>query len=171
MEKEYVGIRQAVKGGYIKCEINGVADFLYPTSTKRRGRVQKDGQICPTITSENTGVCKVEKNENYNIVDGVLYPEDEMLNGTESKEMDWDNCEYRIRKLTARECGRLMDVEDKHIDKILAVNSNTQAYKEFGNSIVCSVLCGIFSQLNIKGVKPWNERTLEEKYALTALGK
>ena len=164
--KEYVGIRQATKGGWIKCEVGGVADFLYPTSTKRRGRVQGDGQICPTITSENTGVCKVEKNEQ--LKNGVLFPEE---NVTEGKEADWENCEYRIRKLTPRSCGRLMDVKDEDIDKILAVNSNTQAYKEFGNSIVVSVLCGIFSQLNIKGVKPWNDRTLEEKYALTALGK
>lgn len=169
--KEYVGIRQATRGGWIKCEVGGVADFLYPTSTKRRGRVQGDGQVCPTITSENTGVCKVEKNENYNIVDGVLYPEEDMLKDTDSKEMDWENCEYRIRKLTARECFRLMDVTDDDANKMLAINSSTQCYKEAGNSIVCSVLCGIFSQLNIKGVKPWNDRTLEEKYALTALGK
>lgn len=82
--------------------------------------------------------------------------------------IDWENCEYRIRKLTPRSCGRLMDVADEDIDKMLSVNSNTQAYKQFGNSIVCSVLCAIFSQFNIKGVKTWNERTLKEKYDLVA---
>lgn len=169
--KEYVGIRQATKGGYIRCEVGGVADFLYPTSKMRRGRVQGDGQISPTITSENTGVCKVEKNEEYKIIDGVLYPNADLVKDTESKEMDWDNCEYRIRKLTPRTCGRLMDVKDSDIDKILNTVSNTQAYKEFGNSIVVSVLCAIFSQLNIQGIKPWNDRSDEEKYALTAIGK
>lgn len=45
--------------------------------------------------------------------------------------------QYRIRKLTPRECGRLMGVSDKDIDKMEAVNSNTQLYKQFGNSICC----------------------------------
>lgn len=40
MDKEYVGIRQATAKGYIECEIGGVADFSYPTSKIRRGRVR-----------------------------------------------------------------------------------------------------------------------------------
>lgn len=40
MDREYVGIRQATQKGYIECEIGGVADFSYPTSKLRRGRVQ-----------------------------------------------------------------------------------------------------------------------------------
>ena len=196
--KEYVGIRQATKGGYIKCEVGGVADFLYPTSTKRRGRVQGEGQICPTITSENTGVCRVERKLNSNDKllsekelgqklkredqikedkyyehlfgeNGVYYPKDDVTEG--EQKADWENCEYRIRKLTPRECFRIMDVSDENADKMLAINSATQCYKEAGNSIVVSVLCAIFSQLNIQDITPWNERTLEEKYALTALGK
>ncbi len=35
--------------------------------------------------------------------------------------------------------------------------SNTQLYKQAGNSIVRSVLMGIFSQLDIAGVPMWNE--------------
>lgn len=61
--------------------------------------------------------------------------------------------QYRIRKLTPRECGRLMGVSDEDIDKMAAVNSNTQLYKQFGNSIVADVLCAIFKQLNIEQVK------------------
>ena len=78
---------------------------------------------------------------------------------------------YGVFKLTSKECGRLMDVEDKDIDKMQAVNSNTQCYKQFGNSIVVSVLCAIFSQLNIQDITPWNDRTLDEQYSLTALRK
>lgn len=65
--------------------------------------------------------------------------------------------EYRIRKLTPKECFRLMDVSDENADKMLAVNSSSQCYKQAGNSIVVACLVGIFSQLNIKGVKTWNE--------------
>lgn len=58
--------------------------------------------------------------------------------------------QYRIRKLTPRECGRLMGVSDEDIDKMAEVNSNTQLYKQFGNSIVVDVMCAMFRNLNIK---------------------
>ena len=58
--------------------------------------------------------------------------------------------QYRIRKLTPRECGRLMGVSDEDIDKMAVVNSNTQLYKQFGNSIVVDVMCAMFKNLNIK---------------------
>lgn len=58
--------------------------------------------------------------------------------------------QYRIRKLTPRECGRLMGVSDEDIDKMAAVNSNTQLYKQFGNSIVVDVMCAMFQCLNIR---------------------
>ena len=58
--------------------------------------------------------------------------------------------QYRIRKLTPRECGRLMGVSDEDIDKMAAVNSNTQLYRQFGNSIVVQVMCAMFKNLNIK---------------------
>lgn len=55
---------------------------------------------------------------------------------------------YRIRKLTTRECFRLMDVRDEDIDKIKATGvSESQQYKLAGNSIVVSVLEGIFTQM------------------------
>ena len=65
---------------------------------------------------------------------------------------------YRIRKLTPRECWRLMGFTDGDFDRAASVNSNSQLYKQAGNSIVRQVLMAIFSQMNIKGVKPWNER-------------
>ena len=169
-KKEYVGIKQATKQGYAVMEVGGVADFLYPTSELRRGRVQGGGQVCPTITSENTGVCKVEKNENYKIEDGVLYPDKDILKDNKSTKMDWDSTEYRIRKLTPRECLRLMNVTEKDIDKMLNTVSNTQAYKAAGNSIVVSVLMAVYSQLNIKGVTPWNELSIDQKYELIDRG-
>lgn len=56
---------------------------------------------------------------------------------------------YRIRKLTPRECGRLMGVSDEDISKMAEVNSNTQLYKQFGNGIVVDVMCAMFKNLNI----------------------
>lgn len=57
---------------------------------------------------------------------------------------------YRIRKLTERECFRLMDVDDADIDKIQAAGiSRSQQYKMAGNSICIGVLYHIFRKLFI----------------------
>ena len=39
----------------------GAVDLSYPNSQTRRGRVQEEGMICPTITAQQTGVCIIEK--------------------------------------------------------------------------------------------------------------
>lgn len=54
---------------------------------------------------------------------------------------------YRIRKLTPKECWRLMGFTDEDFEKAASVNSNTQLYKQAGNSIVVNCLEGIFSNL------------------------
>ena len=55
---------------------------------------------------------------------------------------------YRIRKLTPRECFRLMDVDENVIDTIQAAGiSNSQQYKLAGNSIVVACLEKIFEQM------------------------
>lgn len=54
---------------------------------------------------------------------------------------------YRIRKLTPKECWRLMGFTDEDFYKAEQVNSNTQLYKQAGNSIVVKVLEAIFKQM------------------------
>ena len=57
---------------------------------------------------------------------------------------------FRIRKLTPRECFRLMGVDDKDIDKIQVSGvSNSAQYKLAGNSIVVDVLFHIFRKMFI----------------------
>lgn len=53
----------------------------------------------------------------------------------------------RIRKLTPKECFRLMGFDDTDFEKAEAVNSNTQLYKQAGNSIVVQVIEHIFKAL------------------------
>ena len=53
----------------------------------------------------------------------------------------------RIRKLTPKECYRLMGFSDSDFDKASKFNSNAQLYKQAGNSIVVNVLEAIFKQL------------------------
>lgn len=113
-------ISQATKQGYIEVEEGGVFDAAYPESTTRRGRVQEGGKVTPTICTSN------ELSLYEGVKDGF----------------------YAIRKLTPRECFRLMGVSEENIDKIQAAGiSNTQQYKMAGNSIVVDVLYHIFKKM------------------------
>lgn len=111
-----IAIRQATKKGYIECELGGVADLSYPESKTRRGRVQENGQICPTITATETGVCRIES-------------------------------PIRIRKLTPKECFRLMGFSDENFEAAEKMVSNSQLYKQAGNSIVVDALYYILVEL------------------------
>ena len=111
-------IKQATKGGSIKCKVGGCYDTSYPDSTTRRGRVQNGGDVTPTITAEGS--------ENINYIE----------------------TEYRIRKLTPKECWRLMGYTDEDFEKAHNAGvSNSQLYKQAGNAIVKQVLMAIFSQM------------------------
>ena len=56
--------------------------------------------------------------------------------------------DYRIRKLTPRECYRLMGFSDEDFDKVKSVGmSDTQCYKQAGNSIVVNCLMAIFTNM------------------------
>jgi len=57
------------------------------------------------------------------------------------------NNDLRIRKLTSKECWRLMGFDDEDFEKAAQVNSNAQLYKQAGNSIVVNVLMAIFNEL------------------------
>lgn len=94
----------------------------FPNSETRRGRVQGDGgDIAPTLTSSSS--------------------QSICINGEEEG----------YRRLTPRECFRLMGVMDEDIDKLINSGlSDSQLYKLAGNSIVVDVLEGIFTNL-IKG--------------------
>ena len=93
-------------------------DIALAQPANRRGRVQNDGDITPTITAEGS--------ENINYIE----------------------TEYRIRKLTPKECWRLMGYTDEDFEKAHNAGvSNSQLYKQAGNAIVKQVLMAIFSQM------------------------
>lgn len=57
------------------------------------------------------------------------------------------NSGLNVRKLTPKECWRLMGFDDEDFEKAEKVNSNTQLYKQAGNSIVVNVLEEILKEL------------------------
>ena len=55
--------------------------------------------------------------------------------------------DFRIRKLTPRECWRLQGFPDWAFDKAQEVNSNSQLYKQAGNSVTVNVIVAIAKEL------------------------
>ena len=72
IDKDGIWVSQAVKGGYIFCEMGGVFDMSYPSSKLRRGRVQGGGQICPAIPATMI-LYRVEKRNNGTVTNGLGY--------------------------------------------------------------------------------------------------
>lgn len=106
-------------------------NLLLENNIQKVGQISSIGSQCGTVISDN----------------GISA---NLVAGTHGYANSHITTQYRIRKLTPRECGRLMGVSDEDIDKMAAVNSNTQLYKQFGNSIVVDVMCAMFKNLNIK---------------------
>lgn len=79
----------------------------------------------------------------------------------EPKVVEQKQSRYRIRKLTPRECFRLMDVDEADIDKIQAAGiSNSQQYKLAGNSIVVNVLYHLFRKMFVETENESQQLTL-----------
>ena len=218
-------IPQATKKGYIEMEVPGVCDLSYPNSKTRRGRVQEEGKVSPTLTAANQDIYYIEPKLDF--VGGIgdkdwvgdnkklsrNYPQGNRVYSSEGiacsqtsnggglggptglylvnlpciaasrgrnpenpsdrtpgvpteqrlefntkgtsntiTTVQKDNyvveSSFKIRKLTPRECFRLMGLHDDDIDKIQDAGiSNTQQYKMAGNSIVVDVLEAIFKNL------------------------
>ncbi len=100
-----------------------VFDFRYDDGV----RFRKDKDLSPCLT------CKVGSSS---------YSGQPLLNVNNVKELN-----LRIRKLTPKEYWRLMGFDDSDFEKASKVNSNSQLYKQVGNSIVVNVLESILKNL------------------------
>jgi DNA (cytosine-5)-methyltransferase 1 len=58
--------------------------------------------------------------------------------------------DYRIRRLTPRECWRLQGFPDWAFDRAAAVNSDSQLYKQAGNSVTVNVIYEIAKRLEVR---------------------
>lgn len=80
---------------------------------------------------------------------------------TQNYVVETQEVKCRIRKLTPRECFRLMDCDDEVIDKIQEAGiSNCQQYKLAGNSIVVNVLFHVFRKMFTETENEENQLTL-----------
>ena len=135
-------------------KINVIGNYM-PSGHDASRIVHPDG-VAPTV-KENHGTvtATIQKSKAINTQDGLCrtikaqYQQTSRANlcrqGTFGATGVTNGC--RIRKLTPKECWRLMGFDDVDFDKAEKVCSNSQLYKQAGNSIVVNVLEGILGNL------------------------
>lgn len=104
-------IKQATKKGYAEVTRGGCFDMQHLDSNTRRGRVIENGKISPTLDT----ACEV----------GVL---------------EHEGKEIRVRKLTPKECFRLQGFPDEYYERAASVCTDSQLYKQIGNSVTVNVI-------------------------------
>ena len=110
-----------------------------PSGRGMNGNVFDSDYLCPTLTTnKGEGIKILIKNAN-----GTSNTITTVQKDNYAVELP----EYRIRKLTPKECWRLMGCSDEDFRKAEQVNSNSQLYKQAGNAIVVDVLEAIFKQM------------------------
>lgn len=129
-------VKSATKSGFEVATENDSINFSVPNSETRRGRVGKG--VAQTLdTSCNQGII-------HNCITQAIGRQ-----GSSSEYIDSCKKIYqetnKIRRLTPRECFRLMDFPDTFTWSV----SDSQAYKQAGNSICVGVLAAIIKNLNL----------------------
>lgn len=147
-------VKSATFKGYEQATIGDSINFSVPTSETRRGRVGKG--VAQTLdTGCNQGVIQLNPSKESKSGGGQPYQQNRVYDSNalcpalSAGQVTWGGNaitlpnDYRIRRLTPRECFRLMDFPDTFTWPV----SDSQAYKQAGNSIVVNVLYKILKQL------------------------
>lgn len=146
-----IAIREATKKGYSESQVGDSVNISQPNSKTRRGRVGKQrantletglnqGVVVPVITPD-----RMNKRQN-----GRRFKENgdpAFTLNTQDRHGIYDG--LRIRKLTPRECWRLQGFPDYAFDRAVGVNSNSQLYKQAGNSVTVPVIYEIAKNLEL----------------------
>ena len=167
-----IQVKEATKTGYAEAHEGDSINFEHPNSKTRRGRVGK--QVAQTLTTSPQQVvvtnCFALTTQSKSVRETI---ENNTFEQGKPLFLDFYNRStaeigrtltephhnshgiydgLRIRKPTPKECFRLMGFADSDFEKAEAVNSNTQLYKQAGNSIVVPVVECILKSLVDCGV-------------------
>ena len=154
-----ISIKEKTKKGYAEAH-EGDGVYINRPSQKRgvvqKGKIQtiktsvddigvvvKNKAIKETIEKNELPIGEVRNLDTYNRTTSELSQTLTLPN--HNSQRLWDG--LRIRKLTPRECFRLMGVRDKDFDKLKGKFSDIALYHMAGDSIVVNVLMAIFSQM------------------------
>ena len=163
-DRHGIAIREATKQGYAVAEQGDSVNVSYPTSKTRRGRVGK--QVAQTLQDGevNQGVVMEDKNIRFtddgfhthrndkkkSSIQGthVTYKEGK-THALTSNHVPMTLNNLRIRKLTPLECWRLQGFTDEQFYKAKESGvSNSQLYKQSGNSVTVKVVDAIVKELD-----------------------
>ena len=130
---------------FIKCECVGKISAGFEMNS----RVYSLDGLSPTILTMQGGGLEpkiLDEQNGYIRKDGIVGTL--TTDGSSPKHNNRDiDSDFRIRRLTPKKCWRLMGFSDEDFEKARKVNSDTQLYKQAGNSIVVPVLEAIFRQM------------------------
>ena len=140
IEPKIVGYTRDSKGKVVKRSLRDISNTV--TTFTGSGCTTDMYAAEPKIAASRG---RGEFNQQHNV---LAVPELRMEDGFL---VDKDGKRYRIRKLTPTECFRLMDVEDKDIEKMKSAGiAKTNLYKLAGNSICVACMFHIFRKLFIE---------------------
>ena len=144
----FVLIRKDVKKKYTKAKVGDSINVSYPNNINKRGRVGKE--ISQTLlTSPNIATL-----ENEDITSINIDYNESKISRVALLVLEDKKHYMRIRKLTPLECWRLMGFDDEDFYKAKNIEiTDTQLYKQAGNSIVVNVLESILKELIYKSNK------------------
>lgn len=124
-------------------------DGISPCLTTMQGGGQEP-KIVTCINPRQTDGTQTRQQDRVYIPDGNMVALSAQLGGryniVQSENIE-SNLPYRIRRLTPRECWRLQGFPDWTFDKAREVNSDSQLYKQAGNSVTVPVIYEIAKRL------------------------
>ena len=146
-------IKEATRKGYKIAYPGDSIDLAYPQMNTRRGRVGR--KIAHTLTTDSTQGTLIESpqfvdlNKDPELTDIARCLTAKQNGGIRKHKREASGVLIggRIRRLTPRECLRLQGWADDRIDKILAVQSDSQVYKQAGNGVTVTVVEAIGRRL------------------------
>jgi DNA (cytosine-5)-methyltransferase 1 len=153
----YIKVPSATKKGYEEAEDGDSINILFPNSKTRKGRVGKGvaqtldtgcnqavvNQINPS--KESGGQQPFQQNRVFDI-DGLSPAVLANLGGERNHNILTEK--FKIRRLTPLECFRLQGFPDDAFFRAEKVNSDTQLYKQAGNSITTCVMVELFKKIS-----------------------
>lgn len=117
-----------------------------PNKRQNGRRFKENGDEMFTLTAQDRqGVAIIQRPRGYN--KGGLHNEAPTLTGNSWQQNNFATDGMRIRRLTPRECFRLQGFPDEYFDRAAAVNSDSQLYKQAGNSVTVNVIYEIAKRL------------------------
>jgi DNA (cytosine-5)-methyltransferase 1 len=139
-------VKSGTAKGYDEATDGDSINFSFPGSETRRGRVGKQvAQTLDTACSQGVIIKELSKYQGDKVTqyNNQIHPCLAANGGNKLKGIGIQDDYYKIRRLTPRECFRLMDFPDTFTWTV----SDSQAYKQAGNSIVVKVLEKIIKNL------------------------